>query len=443
MHCEGSSARARGHLRQLLRVRWFVLGIAAVLVYSTYSALDIHVPLAPLVATLGAYALINAASTLRLRDAWPRLRSQPVTECELLAQLLIDVAALTSLLYFTGGAVNPFAACYLLIVLFASVALPQRLAWSVAALCMLSFAGLHFLRVPLPLPDAASADRALNYSAHFAIYLSLAALVASAGVRLSEIRRLYLARAAADAQKEARERYLVGLATLSAGTAHQISTPLSTMAIVVGDLRESDVPPQDWKQSIDMLWSQIQICRSSLETMAYSTDVKRIGEIQSVRAEQFVLDVAQRFRALRSEVRLELECARLDAGLMLACDPTLPQAVLNFLGNAADASPQSVSLRTRLKDRLRLGIEVLDRGPGIPPALRERIGTGLVTTKECGRGSGAGVLIGRAAVERFGGTVQISDRRGGGTSVQIELPLFRPCAANKGKDDDYRHLGIA
>jgi signal transduction histidine kinase len=53
------------------------------------------------------------------------------------------------------------------------------------------------------------------------------------------------------------------------------------------------------------------------------------------------------------------------------------------------------------------------------------------------------VLIACAAVERFGGTIHISDRRGGGTRVQIELPLFRPRAATMGEDDDYRKLGIA
>jgi hypothetical protein len=72
---------------------------------------------------------INAASLLRFHDArglfWPQ--RLPVTERELLAQILVDVAALSSLLYFTGGAVNPFVACYLLLVLYASVALPQRL----------------------------------------------------------------------------------------------------------------------------------------------------------------------------------------------------------------------------------------------------------------------------------------------------------------------------
>jgi len=442
------SHRARGHLRRLVGMRWLAIGIAAALVYFAHTALEVLVPLAPLFVTLGVYALLNAASLLRLQGGWPGFGSQrlPITEHELLAQLFVDIAALSSLLYFTGGAVNPFAACYLLLVLYASVALPPRLAWTVAVICMLAYAGLHLFRIPLPVSDAVSADRTLNYSAHFAIYLALAALVAGYGVRLSEMRRLYLARAAVDAQKEARERYLVGLAALSAGTAHQMSTPLSTMAIVVGDLRDSgDVAPADWKQSIDVLWGQIQICKRSLEAMAHSADVERVGKIQSLRAEQFVLDVAERFRALRPAVRLELHCARLDDELTLASDATLPQALLNFLGNAADASPASVQMRAGLKEERVLAIEVLDRGPGIPPALRERIGKRLVTTKESGRGSGSGVLIACAAVERFGGTIQISDRRGGGTRVQIELPLFRPRAATtgEGEDDDYRKLGIA
>jgi two-component system sensor histidine kinase RegB len=442
---EALSYRARGHLRQLVRMRWLAIAMAAALVCFAYTALDVLVPLAPLFVTLGVYALLNAATTLRLQGAWPRFWSQhlPITEHELLAQLFVDIAALSLLLYFTGGAINPFAVCYLLVVLCASVALPQRLAWTVAVICMLAYAGLHLFRIPLPVSDAVGADRTLDHSAHFAIYLALAALVAGYGVRLSEMRRLYLARAAADAQKEARERYLVGLAALSAGTAHQMSTPLSTMAIVVDDLRDGgDVPPADWKQSIDVLWGQIQICKRSLEAMAHSANVDRLGKIQSVHAEQFVLDVAERFRALRPAVKLKLRCARLDDALTLSSDHTLPQAVLNFLGNAADAS-HSVEMRAGLIGELLLALEVLDRGPGIPAALRERIGNGLVTTKEPGRGSGSGVLIACAAVERFGGTIHISDRRGGGTRVQIELPLFRPRAATMGEDDDYRKLGIA
>jgi two-component system sensor histidine kinase RegB len=426
-----------------VRARWLAIGVAAVLLYFVYTALAVAIPFAPIAWVLAAYALLNAATAQRLHGAWPRFwsRRRPVTERELAAQLVVDIAALTFALYFTGGGINPFAASYLLLVVYASVALPPRPAWTIAVLCTLSYASLHFFNVPLPLADSARIDRNLNYFAHFNIYVALAALLAGYGLRLSDLRRLHLARAQAEADKDARERYLVGLAALSAGTAHQMSTPLSTMAVVVGDLRESgDTPPADWKQSIDMLWGQIQICKRSLEALAQGADVQRMGKVQRIRATQFARDVAERFRALRPEVQLKLRCAPLDDALMLSSDPTLPQAVLNFLGNAADASPHSVEMRAGLTDELRLAIQVLDRGPGIPDALRERIGRGLVTTKESGHGSGAGVLIGCAAVERFGGTIRISDRQAGGTIVQIELPLFQ---AYIGGGDEYRELRIA
>jgi two-component system sensor histidine kinase RegB len=432
-------------MRRLVRMRWLAICIGAALVYSARTALDIRIPIAPIAGLLAFYALFNAATVQRLHGTWPRFWSRywPVTERELLAQVFVDVAALSAVLYFTGGGINPFAACYLLLVLYASVALPARLAWTVAAACMLSYAVLHFVHVPLPLFDSAGTARNLNYFAHFNIYVALAALMAGYGVRLSEMRRLHLTRAQADAEKDARERYLVGLAALSAGTAHQMSTPLSTMAVVVGDLRGSDAPPADWKQSIEMLWGQIQICKRSLEAMAQGSDVERLGKLQSIPATQFVHDVAERFRALRPQVQLKLRCARMDEALMLSIDHTLPQALLNFLGNAADASPHSVELRAGLKDELRLAIQVLDRGPGIPPALRERIGKGLVTTKESGRGSGAGMLIACAAVERFGGTIHISDRHSGGTMVQIELPLFLARTQTTGENDERRGLRIA
>jgi two-component system sensor histidine kinase RegB len=445
MDREVSSSRARGYLRQLVRMRWLAACVGAALLYSARTALDLEIPAVPVLGVLALYALLNAATVQRLHGTWPRFWSRywPVTERELMLQMLVDVAALSAALYFAGGGINPLAASYLVLVVYASVTLPSRLAWTIAAACMLCYAGLHFFNTPLPLADTLSGERKLNYFAHFNIYVALAALVAGYGGRISEMRRVNVARARADAEKDARERYLVGLAALSAGTAHQMSTPLSTMALVVGDLRESDLPPADWKQSIEMLWGQIQICKRSLEAMAQGSDVERLGKVRSVPAAQFVRDIAERFRALRPQVQLKVSCARMDDALILSTDPTLPQAVLNILGNAADASPHSVELRAGLEDDLRLAIQVLDSGPGIAPALRERIGKEPVTTKESGHGSGAGTLIACAAVERFAGRIHISERYSGGTMVQIELPLYRAGTQQRGEDNDYRGLRIA
>jgi two-component system, sensor histidine kinase RegB len=353
-------------------------------------------------------------------------RPSPVTGLEMLAQLLADVAILSAVLYFTGGARNPLALYYLLLVLYSAAVLPPRLVWLLAAACALAYVALHFFYIALPLPRSAEIDRTLDEFARFAIYVFIAVLIVWFGIKLSAIQRAQRQHVRAYAEKDARERYLVGLAALSAGTAHELSTPLSTISVMLGELRNNEAPPPDWKESIDMLWSQVQLCRRSLSAMASVAGVERLGEVQSVPASELITDVAARLRALRPEVRLKLGVF-IDDDLVVQSDHTLAQALINFLNNAADVSPGSVELRA-VQDRLtrlKLVIQVLDRGPGIAPEVRPRLGTGFISTKGPGSGHGAGILIAQAAIERFGGTVTISDRRSGGTCVRIELPGFR------------------
>jgi two-component system sensor histidine kinase RegB len=420
MDLRATFRHAPAYLRLLIVMRAIAIVAVAVILYCFDCILEIHVPLVPVAGVIGFYALVDVATLLRLG------RPAPVTELEMLAQLLVDVAILSAVLYFTGGARNPLALYYLLLVLYSATALPPRLVWLLAAACVLAYVALHFFYIALPLPESAGIDRTLDEFARFAIYVFIAVLVAWFGIKLSAIQRAQRQHVRAYAEKDARERYLVGLAALSAGTAHELSTPLSTISVLIGELRNSDVPPPDWKDSIEVLWSQVQLCRRSLSALAGAAGVERLGELHSVPASQLLTDVAARFRALRPDVPLTLS-VHIEDDLVLQSDHTLPQALMNFLNNAAEVSPSSVELcaeQDRL-NHLKLVIEVLDRGPGIAPELRARLGKGLITTKARGSGHGAGILIAQAAIERFGGTVAISDRRSGGTCVRIELPGFR------------------
>ena len=244
---------------------------------------------------------------------------------------------------------------------------------------------------------------------------------------------------ASHAEKEARERYLLDLVKLCAGSAHEMSTPLMTIALILGNLRRSETPPPDWKQSIDLLWGQIQICIRSLSELALVSNGEQSGKLRSVSAKQLVHDVGKRFQLLRPAVQFRLRRIRIDDSLTLEGDDTLSQALLYFLNNAADASPHSLELRAGQKNHA-LVIHVLDRGPGAARQLRERIAKEPTTTKPPGRGNDAGLLIARAIIGRFDGTVQIFDRTSGGICVQVELPMSR---SNEEKDDGNRQLRIA
>jgi two-component system sensor histidine kinase RegB len=410
--------QAPAHLRLLVVMR-AVAVVAMAAVYLCFDCfLDIRVPLAAVGAILGFYGLVDVAALLRLRDP------APVGEPEMLVQLLVDVAILTALLYLTGGAHNPVALYYLLLVLYSASALPPRLAWVLAGASVVCFVALHFFHVALPLPDSDDVGGQFDSFARMLLYAFIAILIAWFGIRLSALQQGQREQRRADAEKNARERYLVGLAALSAGAAHELSTPLSTISVLVNDLRESDSPPPDWRESIDMLWTQVQLCRRSLSDLAGTAGVESLGQLRSVRASELIAQVAARLRSLRPALQLKLSL-QLDDGLALQSDHTLPQSLMNFLNNAADASPTSVELHAAQDalNPLKLVIEVLDRGPGIAPELRQRLGKDVVTTKAAGHG--AGILIAQTAIERLGGSVAISERRSGGTCVRIELPGVR------------------
>jgi two-component system sensor histidine kinase RegB len=266
-----------------------------------------------------------------------------------------------------------------------------------------------------------------------------AVLLLATADALMFLRRQRQAHATRQAGKEARERYLLGLATLCAGSAHEMSTPLMTIGLVLGDLRRSEIPPPDWKQSIDLLWGQVQVCKRSLTELSLATNVERLGKPHRVSAKQLVHEVGNRFQLLRPTVPFRLRRIRIDDALVLESDDTLSQALLAFLNHAADASPHSVELRVGRKNQA-LVIHILDRGPGVAPPLREPFGSVPITTHPSRRRSGAGVLIARAVIGHLGGTVQIFDRTGGGTCVQIELPMSR---SYEEKNHEYREPRVA
>jgi len=411
-------------LRWLATVRLLVAAaLAAALVIAYF--VGFRVPLAPLSAAALFVGIAGALTFLRLR------RSKSVTDREFFGQLLLDIAAVTWILSLTGHSANPVAGGYVLLVVLASAKLGPRLTWACAGLCIACYAALSVLCIPEFLAEANGIEHAYEYLASAMTFMLLLALAAWFGIRVSELRRQHQNTVSRHAEKEARERYLIRLATLCAQTAHEMSTPLTTMSLVLGELRSSNSPPPDWTRSMDLLWEQAQMCRHSLSNIAVTASVERFGKMHSVSARRLIHDIGDRFKLLRPTALFRLRKLRFDDTIAIESDETLPQALLNLLNSAADASP-AVELRAAQRDRA-LVIQILDRGPGAAPEPRQQAGAEPIAAKPRDRAHGAGVLIAQAAVERLGGSVQIIDRESGGACVQIELPLSH---ANQETDND-------
>jgi two-component system sensor histidine kinase RegB len=134
----------------------------------------------------------------------------------------------------------------------------------------------------------------------------------------------------------------------------------------------------------------------------------------------FLVDgLVDKWQIARPEVTLEVSCSDDAQSIRIEYDQSLQHALLNFLHNAADASPGHVSLQAKGEGENAL-IVIEDRGAGIPRDIAEALGRRFVSRKD--GGLGLGVLISSASVERLHGQVTLLDREGGGTRLEVRLP---------------------
>lgn len=405
-------------LRRLLLMRWFAVAGWLALVAAARPLLDIALPLAPMLAILGLLAGFNLFAQLR------PTRDGAVADSELFAQLCVDVTALTLLLYFSGGGANPLVSLYLPTIAIAAVVLPGRFAWGVAALSVAAYSLLVFWHVPLPVPDAERATR-LHLAGMWLIFVASAALIAWFVARMAEAIRSRDRALAAAREAALRNERIVALGNLAAGAAHELGTPLATMAILAGELAQGPGLGDEAREDLALLRAQIDHCKGILTGLAARAGETRAEGGAALDLERWLEQVIARWRQLRPHASAKVSL-RGTASVRVVGEATLEQALLNLFNNAADAGDGQVEVEADW-DAAHLRLEVRDHGPGFDDNVLLQAGRAFVTTRA--EGTGIGLFLAHAAVERLGGRIVLANRAGGGAVTRVELPLERILAA--------------
>jgi len=412
--------RGRVNLHWLVQLHWWAILGQCVVVAAAEAWTPIGLPLA----TLGGLLVLEVAGNVAL-GVWSR--HVRVTDAIIAAVMFIDIAVLTVLLDLTGGASNPFSTLYLVNVALAAVLLPLRWSWALMAASLLGFAGL-FVHETMVGPShhiRSDMDHAALMQSHLRGMWVAFALTAVFVVFF--VQRVSSALAArerelqeARAQAERREK-LASLATLAAGAAHELSTPLSTIAVVARELERSlteRVTPEV-RADLQLVREQVGRCREILNRMAAHAG-ENVGEpLAKISVRSWVEASLDGF-AGRARVALEA----MDGDAELVGPPRALAAVLRgMLKNALQASPpeEKVTLRVFAAEGwVRATVE--DRGRGMTPDVLARVGEPFFTTKGPGEGMGLGLFLTRALAEQLGGGFQIVSRPGAGTQASIDLP---------------------
>jgi two-component system sensor histidine kinase RegB len=403
-------------LTALTRLRWLaVVGqIAATAVAVVF--LQLNLPVVEMAAVIAVTAVTNAVVVMKMRLGHAPSR----WAVQLL--LLLDVASLTTLLYFTGGATNPFAVLYLVHVAMAVMVLGSAWTWVIVATAAVCYAMMFAWYVPLPVGTGQIPAWVLAVGHWFALAL-VAVLIAVFIGRVEQSLRHREHELADMRERATKSEQLAALTTLAAGAAHELNTPLGTIALVAKELEVAADRGTDAgaiREDAQLIRREVDRCREIINRLRFD-----IGEDVAGRKS---VQVTALVKHLRSDLRAE-EAERLrvligsDVDVLPPPARALEQALLVLLRNAFDASPPGATVTLSIQRREgRLRLEVADRGTGMSDELLRHAGEPFYTTKEPGKGMGLGLFLVRLVAERCGAEFSIHSKLGEGTRCVLELP---------------------
>jgi two-component system, sensor histidine kinase RegB len=417
---DGEAQRGRIHLSWLVQLHWWAILGQAIVIVASDAITGVALPSTTLVGLL----VIEVVGNFAL-GAWSaRVR---VTDAAIAAVMFLDVGVLTVLLDLTGGASNPFATLYIVNVALAAVLLPPRWSWALMTVSLLSFGGL-FVHESLVGP-----------SHHVRLLMEPAQVMqahlrgAWIGVALTAIFVVFFVQRVSSALGErerelqearslgARREKLASLATLAAGAAHELGTPLGTIAIVAKELERALASDErrEVRDDLQLVKEQVARCRAILNRMSAHAGEHAGEPLERIGAGAW-RDTA--LDGLPWHDRITIE--RLDPHAAVVGPPrALADALRGLLKNALQASGPGAPVSLRIvAERGRVRAAVTDRGPGMPPEILARVGEPFFTTKGPGDGMGLGLFLTRALAEQLGGDFHIASRPGDGTEAWIDLP---------------------
>jgi two-component system, sensor histidine kinase RegB len=402
-------ARRNVRLDTLVGLRWLaVIGQTAAVLIVHY-VLDFRLPLTASLLVIGCSAALNLTLRLRFRAVQ---RLDPDRAAWLLG---FDIVQLALLLYLTGGVENPFVFLFLGPVLISATALPPQMTLMLGGLAALCATALVFYHLPLPWVS----DEPLVLPSIYLLGVWFSLLVALGVIgayawQIAEEARLLADALAATELVLAREQHLSQLDGLAAAAAHELGTPLSTIAVVVRELERAIEPNSPHGEDIKLLREQAQRCR---EILAKLTQLSATSEpFERSKLSALVEEVVAPHRNFGVSIDVGLPADR-SAEPMGEHNPAIIYGLGNLVENAVDFARERVTIDAQWTDS-EIAIAITDDGPGFTPEILDRIGEPYLTSR--GRRAGApegevsglglGVFIAKTLLERTGAALTFANR---------------------------------
>jgi two-component system sensor histidine kinase RegB len=427
------SSRGRVRLRTLSNLRWMAVAGQSAALFIVHFGLGYPLPLLRCAIAIAASAALNIGLAIRYPAA------HRLTNREATVYLAYDVVQLAALLYLTGGIENPFALMFLAPVVIGAATLNLG---NTLALAGIAFTAISVIAlVHLPLPWAAAESLTLPELYQAGIWASLVIGIGFTSIyawRIAGEAARMSAGLAATRLALAREHRMASIGALATAAAHELGTPLGTIAVVSRELERALPPGSPEAEDVKLLRAEAERCRGILTRLARPEESMMAG-MERLPLGALLDDIASEQRG--GDVLIEIdvgEASEKNPEPKVWRAPALLHGLGNLIANAADFAGSKVRVRATWDARA-LEVSVEDDGPGFAPDILERIGEPYVTSRP-GRytlsdtelepaealvgqeGMGLGFFIAKTLIEQTRGTVKAVNPEGGGARVRVRWP---------------------
>ncbi len=415
-----------------LHLRWGAVLAQAFLVLAVYFLLESDLPF------LILFLIFGFEGTSNIFFSYISRKTANIDDRLFTIVMCLDILLMTVLLHLTGGPMNPFTFLYLVHIALGSLLMQPKWAIGLAGFTVVNYAALFFLpafessTVPvchLPAASGILADDPLRLHLQgmwVAFTITVFFVVFFIGKIQQALEKNQEILAALEKERINGEK-LASLATLSAGAAHEFSTPLSTIAVAAGEMlhamKKNNIHGDLYDDAV-LIREQVTRCKDILFQMAADAG-NHLGEGLEICTLHDLLQYALSHFNEGERLQISLETPSSELSLYIP-KRTFGRIIRGIIKNGLDASPEGSPVRiiSRL-ETTHLKIAVSDSGCGMNEEQRQKACEPFYTTKEPGKGMGLGLYLAKSAMERFDGQLAIESSPGIGTTVTLTFALDR------------------
>lgn len=409
-----NALRGPVRLRTLTTLRWLAVGGQTTAILFVHFGLGFPTPLGLCLGAIAASAWLNLFTVLRFSP------QRFLSDREAAAYIAFDIMQLCTLLFFTGGLLNPFSALIIAPATIAASVLPLRLTGLIGALALAGVGLLGLFHMPLPWTPGEELLIAPIYNAGVWAALTFSVLFFAAYAHRIAAESAQMRSALAATQLVlAREERLAALGGLAAAAAHELGTPLATIQLTAKEMQR-DLAGKDEELADDasLLVSQAERCRDILGRLSQHGDA---GDALHDRLGVDVLmeEAAAPFLNQQGGPQIRIETSSRDGAVepVLQRRPEIIFGLRNFVENAVSFASDVVVMSAEWSGEA-LTISVLDDGPGFAPDVLMRLGEPYVSARAAPRasavqktGMGLGFFIAKTLLEGTGAHISFENRR--------------------------------